>query len=128
MNTVRFFLLFFFSKSFLFTFFVLFSWARSVISHHSISCIFSSFSGPQNTRGQAAGRFGRVGIGRSITKGSTHIVVVIFVLCVSILFFFVYLLATASKGRFFGSGEQCQNWHESPKASGSTNSYGDVTW
>ena len=100
-----------------------------MISHHSISCIFSSFSGPQNTRGQAAGRFGRVGIGRSITKGSTHIVVVIFVFfCVCFNLVFFYLLATASKGRFFGSGEQCQNWHESPKASGSTNSYGDVTW
>ena len=99
MNTVRFFffLLFFFSKSFLFTFFVLFSWARSVISHHSIFCNSSPrFSGPQNTRGQAAGRFGRVGIGRSITKGSTHIVVVIFVcfLCVfqSCFFLFIYWL------------------------------------
>ena len=109
----------------MFTFFVLFSWARSVISHHSISCIFSSFSGPQNTRGQAAGRFRRVGIGRSITKGSTHIVVVfVFQSC---FFMYIYWL-TASKGKFFGSGEQCQNWHESPKASGSTNSYGDVTW
>ena len=78
----------------MFTFFVLFSWARSVISHHSISCIFSSFSGPQNTRGQAAGRFGRVGIGRSITKGSTHIVVVIFVffVCFNLVFLFIYWL------------------------------------
>ena len=86
-----------------------------MISHHSISCIFSSFSGPQNTRGQAAGRFGRVGIGRSITKGSTHIVV-------------VDLADAASTGKSFGSGEQCQNWRESPKAADSTNSCDDVTW
>ena len=92
MNTVSFFFFFCFFLN-LFCLHFLY-WARSVISHHSISCIFSSFSGPQNTRGQAAGRFGRVGIGRSITKGSTHIVVVIFVffVFVSILFFFIYWL------------------------------------
>ena len=48
-------------------------------------------------------------------RGSTHIVV-------------VDLADAASKGKSFGSGEQCQNWRESPKAADSTNSCDDVTW
>ena len=55
-------------------------------------------------------------IGQS-PRGSTHIVVVVAVAA-----------DAASKGKSFGSGEQCQNWRESPKAAGSTNSCDDVTW
>ena len=88
-----------------------------MISHGSIFSSSPRCGSSICTRGQAAGRVGQVGdrvIGQS-PRGSTHIVV-------------VDLADAASKGKSFGSGEQCQNWHESPKASGSTNSYGDVTW
>ena len=76
-----------------------------------------------------------------VTEGSTHIVVFFSFTCdfffdrelrsrgprSSFCFSFI-LVFTASIGKSFGSGEQCQNWRESPKASGSTNSYDDVTW
>jgi len=92
-----------------------------VISHGSIFSSSPRCGSSICTRGQAAGRVGQVGdrvIGQS-PRGSTHIVVVVVLVLVA---------DAASKGKSFGSGEQCQNWRESPKASGSTNSYDDVTW
>ena len=122
-----------------------------MISHHSIFLNLLLVAGPQNTRGvrlrvlkilegQAAGRVGRSGnLVGEVTEGSTHIVVfflfVTFFLIASyalavrgVAFVSFFLVFTASIGKSFGSGEQCQNWRESPKASGSTNSYDDVTW
>lgn len=122
-----------------------------MISHHSIFLNLLLVAGPQNTRGsgwgsskysrgQAAGRVGRSGnLVGEVTEGSTHIVVffllVTFFLIASyalavrgVAFVSFFLVFTASIGKSFGSGEQCQSWRESPKASGSTNSYDDVTW
>lgn len=122
-----------------------------MISHHSIFLNLLLVAGPQNTRGvrlrvlkilegQAAGRVGRSGnLVGEVTEGSTHIVVFFFI-CDFFFdrelrscgprsnFCFFFFVFTASIGKSFGSGEQCQNWRESPKASGSTNSYDDVTW
>ena len=142
-----------FSKYCLFSFcFCFLFWALSVISHHSIFLNLLLVAGPQNTRGsgcgsskysrgQAAGRVGRSGnLVGEVTEGSTHIVVFFYLwhfyreLCSrgprnSFCFVsFLFCVFTASIGKSFGSGEQCQNWRESPKASGSTNSYDDVTW
>ena len=96
-------------------------------------------AGPQNTRGVRL----RAGLGgRAIWSARSPreaLILLCFFTCdifiasyalavreiAFVSFFFVF---TASIGKSFGSGEQCQNWRESPKASGSTNSYDDVTW
>lgn len=99
-------------------------------------------AGPQNTRGVRL----RAGLGGRAIWSARSPREALILLCFVFLFVTFFLIAsytlvvqgvafvslflvfTASIGKSFGSGEQCQNWRESPKASGSTNLYDDVTW